>query len=405
MSNTKNPIDLLFVTDFNPVPNTDSSQRHFDWKDKSDQLRNCIMSKVKVDIANCSNMSFPCKKCMKCGVEIDILISSHGFIFNGVIGRCDHKFCQSCFRIENTNSAFSRSNNTFNCPCCHASFYKNMKSIEEAVMFGEATNLSDCISPQLFLKSDPMAPVYSVTEVCKLNTLVIENLEAALRLNPTNFDTLYFLYLSCCGGHRFLVEHNLIAHSLRDSLPFYRSKFLDYSYRLLDHPAIPEHYEFIRGECFYELACIFHTYSNYPAAVKYAKLAYEFCLRSSDQTGLSIYKDIYLESRGTFSQLSPLRFAVGDQVEFLHELEAESDWKLGKVVELYYVKSDFHISFTAPYRIQLLVESASANQPPVYAWVKADIDRYVRKVGVRSIEDTRYQAKLSYHAICNDVIY
>ena len=30
----------------------------------------------------------------------------------------------------------------------------------------------------------------------------------------------------------------------------------------------------------------------------------------------------------------------------------------------------------------------------MYTWVKADIDRYVRKVGVRSIEGTRYQARL-----------
>ena len=34
------------------------------------------------------------------------------------------------------------------------------------------------------------------------------------------------------------------------------------------------------------------------------------------------------------------------------------------------------------------------DQPPVSTWVKADIDRYVRKVGFRSIEDTRYQARL-----------
>ena len=30
----------------------------------------------------------------------------------------------------------------------------------------------------------------------------------------------------------------------------------------------------------------------------------------------------------------------------------------------------------------------------MYGWVQADIDRYVRKVGVRSIEDTHYQARL-----------
>ena len=82
----------------------------------------------------------------------------------------------------------------------------------------------------------------------------------------------------------------------------------------------------------------------------------------------------------------------GDEVEFLHELETGSEWKLGRVVELYYRENSFAISFTSPYRLQLLADSA--DQPPAYAWVKADLDRDVRKVGVRSIEDTRYQARL-----------
>ena len=38
--------------------------------------------------------------------------------------------------------------------------------------------------------------------------------------------------------------------------------------------------------------------------------------------------------------------------------------------------------------------SSSAPSSAVYAWVKADTDRYVRKPGVRSIEDTRYQTRL-----------
>ena len=90
--------------------------------------------------------------------------------------------------------------------------------------------------------------------------------------------------------------------------------------------------------------------------------------------------------------MPPLRFAVGDEVEFLHESETGSEWKLGKVIEQQYRERDFALSFTAPYRLHLI--EGSYDESPLYAWVKADLDRYVRKVGVRSIEDTRYQARL-----------
>ena len=115
-------------------------------------------------------------------------------------------------------------------------------------------------------------------------------------------------------------------------------------------------------------------------------------MRSSDHSDAPGCKYIYVKSRAAFAELPPLRFAVGDEVEFLHELETGSEWELGKVVELYYRERDFDISFTAPYRLQLLDDSV--DQPPAFAWVKADIDRYIRKVGVRSIEGTRYQTKL-----------
>ena len=170
-----------------------------------------------------------------------------------------------------------------------------------------------------------------------------------------------------------------------------------YSYEILDHPAISEQgNELVKSDCSYELGSIFFLYSNYPAAHKYFKLAYETCLRSSDyrsRTKLSSCKDAFLKSRASFAALPPLRFAVGDEVEFLHELETGSEWQLGKVVELYYRDRSFEVNFTAPYRLQLL-DDDDGDQAPVYAWVKADIDRYIRKVGVRSIEDTRYQARL-----------
>ena len=172
------------------------------------------------------------------------------------------------------------------------------------------------------------------------------------------------------------------AHSL---FHFYRSKIYKYAYELLDHPIISEQgHDTVKRLCYFELARIFGTYSNYPAALECSKLAYEHCLRSSNQVYLSSnlvhYKDAYVKARASFSELPPLRFAVGDEVEFLHELETGSEWKPGKVVEIYYWEKGFDIIFTAPYRLQLIDDSSSVERPPVYSCVNADIDRYVRKV-------------------------
>ena len=154
--------------------------------------------------------------------------------------------------------------------------------------------------------------------------------------------------------------------------------------------------ESIRTDCYYRLSRAFYTLHNPSAALKYSKLAYEHCLRSPNRTKLNNYKLYFHMTRLDLEKLPPLRFAVGDEVEFLHELEtgSGSDWRLGRVVEQHYWERDFAISFSASYRLQLLDDSHFPKQPPIYACVEADIDRYIRKVGVRSIEDTRYQARL-----------
>ena len=327
-------------------------------------------------------MSITHEKCMKCLNHNDVLLSSRTRS-NGFIGLCDHTFCQSCFQKENVKSAL-KPTYIFTCPCCHARFYGSMQSIDEAILLGEAVTLRtyinfNCVQPNMKITDE------NITSLHKANKRVIEKLEAALVLNQTNFFTLYLLFLCCSRTYQFLQDHNVIKYPI-DS---YAVQLVDYSFKLLDHPTIPAQYGYIRRDCYYMLACIFSVFSNYSAAVKYAKLAYEYCLRSSDHTQLSSYKAVYSKYRAVLANLPPLRFAVGDEVEFL--LEAGSEWKLGKVVELYYRERGFDIPFTAPYRLQLLDVS---DQPPVYAWVKADIDRYVRKVGVRSIEDTRYQARL-----------
>ena len=333
-------------------------------------------------------LSLPREKCMKCLEENDILMSPYG-----VIRRCSHKICQSCFRKENIRLVATKTiNPAFKCPCCHTIFYNNTQSIDEAILVCKGTTLSNYISPLLYQPTSTKVNA----EIMRINAvacLLVETFEAALQLNSTNFHTLYSIFRTCCNGRTFLGRHNKI---FVDNFPtdFYRLRLYNYSFKLLDHPAIPEGYECVRSYCCDELANFFDMYNNTPAALKYSKLAYEYCLRSSDHTELAAVKDKYFKRRGDFDKLPPLRFAVGDDVEFLHELETGSEWKLGKVLELRFADRSFDASFSSPYRLQLLDDSYSADQPAVYAWVKADTDRYVRKVGVRSIEDTRYQARL-----------
>ena len=113
------------------------------------------------------------------------------------------------------------------------------------------------------------------------------------------------------------------------------------------------------------LGNLFYNVYNYSAATKYRKLAYEYCLRSSDHTDLETHKKQYIQSKKLFAKEKPLRFSVGDVVECLVERgdidgddgEGEDDvveWKLGKVVELYYRDESFLLDFTAPYRLLLI---------------------------------------------------
>ena len=89
---------------------------------------------------NSSNLSLPHDKCMKCKEGSYILLSS--LIYSGgVIGICDHKFCQSCFRKENT-SITNIANHTFICPYCIAPVYEYIQSIDDAILIGEAATVS-----------------------------------------------------------------------------------------------------------------------------------------------------------------------------------------------------------------------------------------------------------------------
>ena len=333
-------------------------------------------------MSNSSNISVFREHCMKCGEKSDILLSTctHS---GGIVGICDHIFCQSCFIKSNTNVM----NNKFRCPCCPAVLYDSIRSIDEAILICEAATLFNQNSHQM-LSTDNTISSADATCINQLNKNVIEKAESALQLNPTNFYSLYLIFVACDNGQKLLARFNFS----RVFLEFYALRLYDYSFRLIDHPHVVSRYGFVKMECYCALTCVFLLYNNYPAAFIYSKLYYEQCLRSNGHDQLAQSKALYLKSRTSFSKLPPLRFAVGDEVEFLHELETGNEWKRGRIVELYYRESVFDISLSAPYRLQLLEDSVG--RPPVYAWVKADLDRYVRKVGVRSIEDTRYQARL-----------
>ena len=147
---------------------------------------------------NVSNISLPREKCMKCGNESDILMSSHTLV--DVIRLGEHKFCQSCFRKENTNLNTS-SPYTFKCPCCHIMFYENMQSLKEAIIIGEAVTIKAHVY-QLSLTAD--SSVEDIIRINDTNKGVIQKLESALLLNTVNFISLYLVFVSCCEGNEIL---------------------------------------------------------------------------------------------------------------------------------------------------------------------------------------------------------
>ena len=333
------------------------------------------------------------RTCMKCRCIKDALLSAYeGFTLN--ISNCQHSFCEACFRNENKNNSIPKDKPR--CPCCKAQFYNYFLTIEEAILFGEGCYL---LYKFYFYKH------HGWDRMClhDINNQSIDKFEKALKVNRYNKASLLCLICSLnCGYIDFvttdknLTDINSVTMDHLHQVQVYTKKIYDACFDLFELCRSPDGRLVIdRLDNYYNiLGGLFSGRENLAVAMRYHKLAYESCLRSNNHKHLASRKSDYLQSCTDFAKLPPLRFAVGDEVEFLHEIEAGSEWKLGKVVELYYHERSFNAHFVAPYRLQLLVGSDCADRPPVYAWVKADIDRYVRKVGVRSIEDTRFQARM-----------
>ena len=158
----------------------------------TDQKKREILIKLDIDMKNRSNTSSLHEKCTKCRKESDILLSPRSRCSGDL---CSHKVCQSCFRKENINLRIGETH-TYKCPCCHIPFYEYMRSIGEAILIGEANTLFKNIAPTLLSTSSTILSRENVINTIEMNDLVIAKVGAALLLNPTSFDTLYFLFLS-----------------------------------------------------------------------------------------------------------------------------------------------------------------------------------------------------------------
>ena len=290
--------------------------------------------------------------------------------------------------------------------------------MDEALLIGEAAylNYDALYESSLLYQSPSLSRDGSVIHT--LRSKAIKKYEQALVVNPANIITMYCIIKS---GLKVLEHCREVQDSVTPAhypIPSVQTMVLanaserfhcdqqeyECCLNLIDHgfdahgqsrmhilrdvQGQPKVHEL--AELHNILGNVFHENGNIPETFKYAKITYETCLRSSLKTDLSVHKNNFMQMKATMSEEPPLRFAVGDEVQFLPD--GGDEWRLGKVIEVYYHERSFPLVFTAPYRLQLLESSGSVIDPPVYAYVRADLDRYIRKVGVRSMEDTRYQA-------------
>ena len=353
-------------------------------------------------------------KCEKCGIRTQDLLCSFDYI--SLIGSCNHIYCSSCFKKEND---FDFKSKQPKCPCCQKLFYEYVESAEEALLIGEAAYLINDAKYTLPELGRDKSVIH------KLYNEAMNKYEQALLINPSNIIIKFCIVQCCIKGLEYCREVQdsvtpsqfgvpTIQRLLKtNSEEHYHCRELLYniSYELIEkafdvHGKSRIHILWDKQgypkvnrleEWYHTLANVLLDNSNITASYQYAKLAYETCLRAPSHPDLDKYKENFIFLKNLFAEEeAPLRFAVGDIVEFLHEKEGESgtEWKLGKVVEIYYRERSFPMVFTAPYRLQLLGDSGEVAEPPVYAYVRADFDRLVRKPGIKLVEDTRHQARL-----------
>ena len=324
-------------------------------------------------------------KCSNCHQITDNLLLSY-------CKRSDegHLFCLDCFKITNKTS----SGGNMKCPCCRDLFCNYGQSLDECILIGEG-NYTSYEARYEANQGTKAEYVYRIREKA------IEQYDAALVMNPTNYvviDSLNKVYIDCLEYCAEAVHNPKVTIQATIERKRLNQKLHNSCLFVIDHYLTiePPDFNLLTHNCLL-LARMFESISNYAASMKYYKSAYEYCLRSTDRTQLEELKHDYTRIKEQVAEESPLRFTVGDVVEcYIESADGEGGvHKFGKVNELHYRESSFPLEITAPYRIELCPEHDSADQPPVYTWVKADIDRYVRRVSVKIIEEARHRARLN----------
>ena len=302
-------------------------------------------------------------KCNKCKVVCEHLLCSFDYI--SFIGSCYHIYCSSCFKKEND---FDFKSKKPLCPCCKNVYYEHIKSVEEALLKGEAAYLiNDALYQSLGRDKSVIHSLYNEA---------LSKYEKALLINPSNIVTMYSIIYSCLQGLDYCEGIDSSVKNAQYDLPSVQRMvqinsaeshhYLEMEYECcLDlieqvfdshgqsrihilhdnegQPTVPKLEEFYN-----HLALIFLRSGNIPEGFKCSKLAYEICLRSPLQARLDRYKNNFRIMKDKFAKEPPLRFAVGDEVEFLHELETGNEWRLGKIIEVYYRERDFSRSLLYP---------------------------------------------------------
>ena len=314
-------------------------------------------------------------KCMKCklpGTLMRTFTAPSGFC------SCDHLFCHECFMIKNKNS-----NVSVFCPCCNLQFFKNATSKKEAALIGEG----------VLLCSQLVATLRSVTvEEYSVILSSIDILERALALNHSNVLSLMFI-IRCydkaagyCVGNRNeagvndadVVEvYYAFLRKLHDHcIELFKVCFDKNKKSIIDN--IDVYYHLI-GHAF-------NVFSNYYHSVKYYELAYNYTLKINNNKASLMYKELITEAKANLHLQPKLRFKVGDEVEITND---SGEWQRGTVVKLYYREKCYSLDYNAPYRVAITEGSKVC-----HICAKEDVDRYVRKVGAKAIQETRYQSKL-----------
>lgn len=360
-----------------------------------------------------SNSLIELSKCMKCYSHDEELL---GAAVNNEIGNCDHVICEGCFRAANYQNSIC--NDKPKCPLCQREFYEDLMSMQEALLIGKGSYL--CLKATYYYSANDTALAY------ELYKHAIKKYEEALAVNATSLHTVQCL--ACCHDKCIVYcmalgrEAGNLAISGQTDVPFidigskilkniddtknWASKLYENCYDIIERGFDSNRKPLIKNPALYcsFLGKAFNIYQNYSASLKYYKLAYEYSLRSSDHFSLQGYKDNFLRIKSKLALDPPLRFTIGDEVQVLSE--SDGRWKRAMVAELHYRERSFGISFTAPYYVRIFDSlSGSADNPSTatYAWVKADTDRYISKLGLRQLEKTRYQARLDakVHALAH----